>query len=113
MNSTRSRVSTDRNVGIVSWALDWVVYATESLVEEVIEALMYTVSLAHDHCVTLHCGVTNSCNCINLRLVKLILHIRFRRLYLASHGIFYMSGAWDLSCKKLQGPLHSIFRDCI
>ena len=44
-----------------------VINPTEMLVEEVIEALMYIISLAHDHCVTLRGRVTDGSNGTDLR----------------------------------------------
>ena len=66
MDTTRFKVSTNCNVGVVSRPVFWVVNATESLVEEIIEALVDVICLTHHHCMTFYSGMANGCNSINL-----------------------------------------------
>ena len=65
VDTTRLDVGTDGNVGKVAWprvGID----AVEATVEEVIEALMDAVSLAHDDRVTFSGGVADGSNCVDL-----------------------------------------------
>ena len=66
MDTTRFKVGTNCNVGVVSRTMFWVINTTKSLVEEIIEALVYVICLAHHHCMTFYSGMANSCNCIDL-----------------------------------------------
>ena len=47
MNTAGPEVGTNRNVGVVSGALLGVINATESLVEEIVEAFVNIICLAH------------------------------------------------------------------
>ena len=66
MDTTRFKVGTNCNVGVVSRAVFRVVNATESLVEEIVEALVDVICLAHHHCMTFDSGMANGCNGIDL-----------------------------------------------
>ena len=52
-------VSSNGNVGVVAWALFRIVNASETLVEQIVEALVNVVSLTHDDCMTFDGRVTN------------------------------------------------------
>ena len=54
VHSARSQVGSDGNVGVVTGTPVLVVDPTEPLVEEVVEAFVDVVCLAHDYCVALY-----------------------------------------------------------
>ncbi len=66
MNPGWSEVGTNSNVSVIARAFIEVINSSESLIEEVIEALVNIVSLTHDYSVTYNDRVTNSGNGVNL-----------------------------------------------
>ena len=76
MHAGGLEVSPNRNVGVVTGSLLGVIDPAETLVEEVIEALMNVIRLAHHDSVTLDCRVTDCSNRVDLREVMNITHIQ-------------------------------------
>ena len=68
VDATWPEVGSNCNVGVVSRSVLLVVDSPESLVEEVVEALVNVVCLTHDHSVPLYGRVANCCYRIDLKM---------------------------------------------
>ena len=62
------QVGTDGYVGIVTRAVLRVVYASEALVEQVVETLVDVVGLAHEYSVTLNGRMPDGSNSVDLKI---------------------------------------------